>query len=152
MDEFILKFQSFEGIADILHTMDVEDILSKVSALSGISKESLRMLKIKDLGTEGRRSDYVSGIKELKKTIPFFSELYKAVSDDRSKKIMTAMFKYWLIPDEAFLRESYSGSPEEEKDCALIIKDPGEIKEHIEEIRALKSGETIKCETGDALK
>ena len=150
MDEFVLRFQSFEGIAEILGTMDIESIVSMVSVLSGIAAEDLKEIKIKSLGADDRRSSYVSGIKELKKTIPFFSELYRVLSDENSKRILTGVFKYWLIPDEAFLKEGYCEASED-GNYSLVIRDTEEIKDHIEEIKALDIGEIIKIKIGSAL-
>lgn len=141
LEEFALKFQSFEGISDILKEKSVPEIIYLVSLVSGIAEDNLKALMTLTLG-EGKGSMSCLGIyKELRTGVSFYQDLYRDLSDPVSGKTLTSMLKYWLIPDKAFLAEAFSGEEAfSGSEKLLSIPGPDAVKDHIGEVRNIGPG------------
>ena len=147
IEEFVRKFQSFEGCLEIIQNEEGGQILSTVSELTGIPPENLGNLKADTLGSYNKKTSYHNVLKILGKTAVCFRDLYKDLYDEKSRHNLFSIIKYWLIPDRDFLKESFSQNTTQVKDGlyadkpCFIIYNSDEIKEHIDEIIGMKSGD-----------
>ncbi len=149
MNDFVLKFQTFDGCFDILKNRGTEDILSIVSGITGITSDILCGLEVEALGKTGIKVSYPEILRELKRYAVILRRIYQKFGNNNSKITLFSIIRYWLLPDKDFLKAALSSNEDDAyrqlyaDQPVFTISKPGEVKDHIEEIRRMKPGEYL---------
>ncbi len=127
MDFFINSFESYQGISEMVHKYEVDEIISVTARNTKITVEELCRWPMGGYSKGRKIGSYWYVINDLKKNIDFYDWFYEKLTDDESRRVYHCLISYRIIPDINFIKAAYDDNHPQYFDDTFVKCDENEV-------------------------
>ena len=138
MKRFVENFQTLDGILNILNEYTPSEIQGITSQILEKEFAELTELQVECLGAHKDKVEYTVLLnKEVQQKN--LCTAIAAFKDEKSKRVIRGILRYWLVPDYFFLQEAICEAGQEEDTCFDKVLEYSTIEDIITASQAIYS-------------